>query len=62
MGIRDAAMTIGNETSEPMAVTVDGREFRADPAEKRDFEAALARAEARVGVIPANAVAPITAA
>ncbi len=27
-----------------------------------DFEAALARAEARVGVIPANAVAPITAA
>ncbi|HQQ69545.1 MAG TPA: YbgF trimerization domain-containing protein, partial [Alicycliphilus sp.] len=27
---------------EPMAVTVDGREFRADPAEKRDFEAALA--------------------
>jgi len=27
---------------EPMAVTVDGREFRADPAEKRDFESALA--------------------
>ncbi len=27
---------------EPMSVTVDGREFRADPAEKRDFEAALA--------------------
>ncbi|WP_325169698.1 MULTISPECIES: 3-carboxy-cis,cis-muconate cycloisomerase [Pseudomonas] len=27
-----------------------------------DFEAALARAEARAGVIPANAVAPITAA
>lgn len=27
---------------EPVAVTVDGREFRADPAEKRDFEAALA--------------------
>ena len=26
---------------EPVAVTVDGREFRADPAEKRDFEAAL---------------------
>lgn len=27
---------------EPATVTVDGREFRADPAEKRDFEAALA--------------------
>ncbi len=27
---------------EPLAVTVDGREFRADPAEKREFEAALA--------------------
>ena len=27
---------------EPVAVNVDGREFRADPAEKRDFEAALA--------------------
>jgi tol-pal system protein YbgF len=27
---------------EPTAVQVDGREFRADPAEKRDFEAALA--------------------
>lgn len=27
---------------EPAAVTVDGREFRADPAEKRDYEAALA--------------------
>jgi len=27
---------------EPTPVTVDGREFRADPAEKRDFEAALA--------------------
>ena len=27
-----------------------------------DFEAALARAEARVGVIPASAVAPIAAA
>lgn len=27
---------------EPMAVTVDGREFHADPAEKREFEAALA--------------------
>lgn len=27
---------------EPVKVTVDGREFLADPAEKRDFEAALA--------------------
>lgn len=27
---------------EPVTVSVDGREFRADPAEKRDFEAALA--------------------
>ncbi len=27
---------------EPIKVTVDGREFQADPAEKRDFEAALA--------------------
>ncbi len=27
---------------EPLAVTLDGREFRADPAEKRDYEAALA--------------------
>ncbi|WP_394757071.1 tol-pal system protein YbgF [Rhodoferax sp.] len=27
---------------EPTKVTVDGREFRAEPAEKRDFEAALA--------------------
>lgn len=27
---------------EPATVTLDGREFRADPAEKRDFEAALA--------------------
>ncbi|WP_313079698.1 tol-pal system protein YbgF [Pulveribacter sp.] len=27
---------------EPTKVTVDGREFQADPAEKRDFEAALA--------------------
>lgn len=27
---------------EPTKVTVDGREFTADPAEKRDFEAALA--------------------
>lgn len=27
---------------EPAKVTVDGREFTADPAEKRDFEAALA--------------------
>ncbi|HSV53959.1 MAG TPA: tol-pal system protein YbgF [Burkholderiaceae bacterium] len=27
---------------EPLKVTVDGREFSADPAEKRDFEAALA--------------------
>lgn len=27
---------------EPAKVTVDGREFQADPAEKRDFEAALA--------------------
>ena len=26
---------------EPIKVTVDGREFQADPAEKRDFEAAL---------------------
>lgn len=28
---------------EPVKVTVDGREFTADPAEKRDFEAALAQ-------------------
>ena len=27
---------------EPLKVTVDGREFQADPAEKRDFEAAMA--------------------
>jgi len=27
---------------EPVKVSVDGREFQADPAEKRDFEAALA--------------------
>lgn len=27
---------------EPVKVTVDGKEFQADPAEKRDFEAALA--------------------
>lgn len=27
---------------EPVTVTVDGREFQADPAEKKDFEAALA--------------------
>ena len=27
---------------EPLKVTVDGQEFQADPAEKRDFEAALA--------------------
>ena len=27
---------------EPIKVTVDGQEFQADPAEKRDFEAALA--------------------
>lgn len=27
---------------EPLKVNVDGREFQADPAEKRDFEAALA--------------------
>lgn len=27
---------------EPIKVTVDGREFQADPVEKRDFEAALA--------------------
>lgn len=27
---------------EPVAVTIDGQEFKADPAEKRDFEAALA--------------------
>lgn len=27
---------------EPVKVTVDGREFAADPAEQRDFEAALA--------------------
>ncbi|PJI97287.1 tol-pal system protein YbgF [Acidovorax sp. 69] len=27
---------------EPIKVTVDGKEFQADPAEKRDFEAALA--------------------
>ena len=27
---------------EPIKVSVDGREFQADPAEKRDFEAALA--------------------
>jgi len=27
---------------EPVKVTVDGREFQADPAEKRDYEAALA--------------------
>ncbi len=27
---------------EPVAVSVDGQEFKADPAEKRDFEAALA--------------------
>lgn len=27
---------------EPIKVTVDGREFQADPAEKRDFEAAMA--------------------
>lgn len=27
---------------EPISVTVDGKEFKADPAEKRDFEAALA--------------------
>jgi len=27
---------------EPVAVNLDGREFRADPAEKRDFESALA--------------------
>lgn len=27
---------------EPVKVTVDGQEFQADPAEKRDFEAALA--------------------
>lgn len=28
---------------EPVKVTVDGQEFQADPAEKRDFDAALAR-------------------
>ena len=28
---------------EPLKVTVDGQEFQADPAEKRDFEAALAQ-------------------
>ena len=28
---------------EPVKVAVDGQEFQADPAEKRDFEAALAR-------------------
>ena len=27
---------------EPVPVTVDGKEFKADPAEKRDFEAAIA--------------------
>ncbi len=27
---------------EPVKVTLDGQEFQADPAEKRDFEAALA--------------------
>ncbi|MBS0294354.1 MAG: tol-pal system protein YbgF [Proteobacteria bacterium] len=40
---------------EPVAVTVDGHEFRADPAEKRDFEAALA--VFRLGKFPDAATA-----
>ncbi|WP_367068624.1 tol-pal system protein YbgF [Oryzisolibacter sp. LB2S] len=40
---------------EPESITLDGREFRADPAEKRDFEAALALF--RSGKFPESAAA-----
>ena len=34
---------VATGTPQPVTVTVDGQEFAADPAEKRDFEAALAQ-------------------
>ena len=41
---RDALTSVDERLrrSEPVKVTVDGREFLAEPAEKRDYEAALA--------------------
>jgi tol-pal system protein YbgF len=41
---KDAALALEDRVRkfEPSKVTVDGKEFLADPAEKRDFEAALA--------------------
>lgn len=41
---KDAAMALEDRVKkfEPTKVSIDGREFMADPAEKRDFEAALA--------------------
>jgi len=41
---KDLAMGVEQRLSkfEPIKVTLDGQEFTADPAEKRDFEAALA--------------------
>jgi tol-pal system protein YbgF len=41
---KDAAVALEDRVRkfEPSKVTVDGKEFLADPAEKRDFEAALA--------------------
>jgi tol-pal system protein YbgF len=44
-GQRDIAKGVDERLRqfEPVAVTVDGQEFSADPAEKRDFEAALAQ-------------------
>ena len=41
---RDALNSVDERLrrSEPVKVTVDGREFMAEPAEKRDYEAALA--------------------
>ena len=40
---KDAAMALEDRVKkfEPMKVTVDGKEFMADPTEKRDFESAL---------------------
>ena len=44
-GQRDIAKGVDERLRqfEPVTVTVDGQEFAADPAEKRDFEAALAQ-------------------
>lgn len=56
-GQRDIAKGVDERLRqfEPVSVTVDGQEFAADPAEKRDFEAALAKF--RSGAFPEAATA-----